>query len=311
MSDGVVRIHLAPAADDAASPASSSAAAIVVVPDQVAAVAAAKPKSPAALAEDTLRSAAKANPKYNLTIAFRDLSIAVKVPQEERAFATILSPIADTAKLIATRGASAKTKDFFRVHSCSSVIKPGTMTMILAPPGHGKSSLLKAISGRLPYTGGQLYFNGRTERQAQAEGGHVLKMTQFVDQVDAHLPLLTVRETLDFAHKVSAKVYDPERVNWMIKLLGLEECENTVLGNALIRGVSGGQKRRVTLGEMMMGDACALFLDEYTNGLDTATSEDITRALRKWCIENNSTYRTTGARLPTSPAPLRRLCFLS
>jgi len=227
-------------------------------------------------------------PRLDITICYKDISHVVKVPVEEAGIKTVLSPVIDTVKYIATLGGSAKTKDFYRVHECTGVIRPGTMTMILGPPGHGKSSFLKAIAARLPITSGKVTFNGRTEEEALAEGCHTTKLTQFVDQTDSHLPLLTVRETLEFAHRVSSAHYNPERIDQTLKLLGLEECADTIIGDALIRGISGGQKRRVTLGEMLMGDAAALFLDEYSNGLDTATSEDITRALRAWVRANNS-----------------------
>jgi len=66
----------------------------------------------------------------------------------------------------------------------------------------------------------------------------------------------------------------------------------------MIRGISGGQKRRVTVGEMLVGDARAIFLDEYTNGLDTATAEDITRSLRQWTRATNGSVVAT-AQQPT------------
>jgi len=227
-------------------------------------------------------------PRLDITICYKDICSLIKVPIEDPGIKTILTPIIDAGRAIATLGKSLAKRDFYRVDHCTGVIRPGTMTMILGPPGHGKTSFLKAIAARLPLTSGKITFNGRTEDEALAEGCHTDKLTQFVEQVDTHLPLLTVRETLEFAHRVSSAHYDPERVDHTLKLLGLEECADTIVGDALTRGVSGGQKHRVTLGEMLMGDAYALFLDEYTNGLDTATAEDITRALRTWVKSNNS-----------------------
>jgi ABC-type multidrug transport system ATPase subunit len=188
------------------------------------------------------------------------------------------------------------------------------MTLILAPPGHGKSSLLRLLADRLKPDknddnhGGRgagsavkdvgVRYNGLTKAQATAEGCSVRRLCHIVDQIDQHLPLLTVRETLDFAHECTSKVRDPARVDSVIRMLGLDECQNTIIGDALTRGVSGGQKRRVTVGEMLVGDARAVFLDEYTNGLDTATAEDITRGLHKWAHETNGIIVTT-AQQPT------------
>lgn len=63
-------------------------------------------------------------------------------------------------------------------------------------------------------------------------------------------------------------------------MLGLSECANTLVGDGSIRGVSGGQKRRVTLGEMMMPPRRIKYMDAISNGLDAATTYDIIKALR-------------------------------
>jgi hypothetical protein len=73
----------------------------------------------------------------------------------------------------------------------------------------------------------------------------------------------------------------------MIELLGLRGCENTIIGNEYMRGVSGGEKRRVTVGEILLGPGKAVFLDEPTSGLDSSTAEDIMKALRQWTTITN------------------------
>lgn len=109
----------------------------------------------------------------------------------------------------------------------------------MSGPGEGKSTYLRALANRIPLTAGQVVYNGRNFDQAAKEGVDLKKMTQYVDQVDTHLPQLTVFETLDFAHQLTSVKYDPQRVEDAITLLGMEECRNTIIGNALIRGVSG------------------------------------------------------------------------
>ena len=66
----------------------------------------------------------------------------------------------------------------------------------------------------------------------------------------------------------------------VMTILGLNSCANTIVGNAMIRGVSGGQKRRVTTGEFMVTPGRIKFLDAITNGLDSATSYDIIKVLK-------------------------------
>lgn len=73
------------------------------------------------------------------------------------------------------------------------------------------------------------------------------------------------------------------RLNNVILLAGLQGCRNTYVGDAMIRGVSGGQKRRVTLTEMLIAPRPAKFLDSITNGLDSATAFDICQFTRSVC----------------------------
>lgn len=107
------------------------------------------------------------------------------------------------------------------------------------------------------------------------------------------MPLLTVRETFQFAldnsvadpsllHNEELKKLHADKVEFMLDLLGLKECAETIVGNALLRGISGGQKKRVTLGELMITNARLLCLDEISTGLDAAAALDITKALRTW-----------------------------
>jgi ABC-type multidrug transport system ATPase subunit len=66
----------------------------------------------------------------------------------------------------------------------------------------------------------------------------------------------------------------------MITGLGLSECANTMVGDGTIRGISGGQKRRVTLGEMLMPPRSIKYMDAISNGLDAATTYDLTQAMK-------------------------------
>lgn len=65
-----------------------------------------------------------------------------------------------------------------------------------------------------------------------------------------------------------------------LTILGLNSCANTIVGNEMLRGVSGGQKRRVTSGEFCVTPSRTKFFDAITNGLDSATSFDIIRAMK-------------------------------
>jgi ABC-type multidrug transport system ATPase subunit len=128
---------------------------------------------------------------------------------------------------------------------------------------------------------GSLLFNGSTSAELSARGVHLDRLAAYVGQLDLHFPTLTVSETLRFAAASSvplasllppaALAADPElesleaqRGDMLISLLGLDESKDVIVGNEMLRGVSGGQKKRVTIGEMLVGNARLLALDEVS-----------------------------------------------
>jgi ABC-type cobalamin/Fe3+-siderophores transport system ATPase subunit len=176
-------------------------------------------------------------------------------------------------------------------------------------PVAGKSALMRALAGRHP-TGGvngkgsnvdtAITYNGLTAPALAKAGINLSKLAAYAPQEDLHEPLLTVRETFEIAHALStprppadapAAVHAEwsARVDSVIDVLGLRECQNTLIGNEQIRGVSGGQKKRVTVGEALLANARILALDSITNGLDASTALDIVSFLRDWAHECRGT----------------------
>ncbi|KAE9328663.1 hypothetical protein PF001_g1294 [Phytophthora fragariae] len=108
--------------------------------------------------------------------------------------------------------------------------------------------------------------------------------------MDNHIPTLTVRETFKFADMcVNGRPEDqPEetrdvaalRTELFTQILGLEECADTVVGDALLRGVSGGERKRVTIGEVLVGGQSLFLCDEISTGLDSAATFDIIKSMR-------------------------------
>jgi len=195
----------------------------------------------------------------------------------------------------------------------------------------GKSALLRALAGRHP-TGGvegkgtnvaeAVTFNGRTPTQLDAAGVRLERLAAYAPQEDVQEPLLTVRETLTLAHLLaSARIPDAApahvreehaaRVDAVIDVLGLRECEHTIVGSVAIRGISGGQKKRVTVGEALLSNARVLVLDEATNGLDASTAFEIVSFLREWARGVQGTVvmalQVRAAALPPLPPPLAAL----
>jgi ABC-type multidrug transport system ATPase subunit len=158
--------------------------------------------------------------------------------------------------------------------------RPGELLAVLGPSGSGKSTLLSILGGRLPsprYTGTVLA-GGRAPCRS------VQRRTGFVAQDDVLHPHLTVRETLAFCAMLrlprsapsAAKAAAAEAV---IAELGLGACADTAVGNAFVRGVSGGERKRVSIGHELLVNPSLLVLDEPTSGLDSTAAARLVATL--------------------------------
>nr|CCA19156.1 ATPbinding Cassette (ABC) Superfamily putative [Albugo laibachii Nc14] len=178
------------------------------------------------------------------------------------------------------------------LHPMSGTIPPASMTLILASPGAGKSSLLKALSGKLGTRTGRVLKGEVTYSGYRGDEIDVSKLVGLMDQTDCHFPTLTVRETITFADRclngqpksgaANLRQVAELRTDLCLHILGLRHCADTYVGDALFRGVSGGERKRVTVGEMLVGGQSVFFCDEISTGLDSAATYDITKSLRSW-----------------------------
>ncbi|XP_067876390.1 broad substrate specificity ATP-binding cassette transporter ABCG2-like [Heterodontus francisci] len=163
----------------------------------------------------------------------------------------------------------------------SGLMRPG-MNAILGPTGSGKTSLLDVLANRKDPKGlksGQVRLNG------QPLGSHFNLQSAYVVQDDILMGTLTVRENLEFSAnlRLSKKEYTFEekqlKVNKVIDELGLQDCANTKIGTELIRGISGGERKRCSIGMELITSPSLLFLDEPTTGLDANTANSIMQLL--------------------------------
>lgn len=183
------------------------------------------------------------------------------------------------------------------LHNINLVLKPGKTYLILGPPASGKTSLLKAIAGQLPHhqritgeplndkphTSGRVEFNGIS--QSDEPDLVLANVVSYVGQLDEHAPYLTVTETFEYAFQCRTGGHDTfmkdmkMSENLTIEGLDLSVCKDTFVGNSDVRGVSGGQRRRVTVGEMMQGQNPVACADEISTGLDAAVTYDIIHSI--------------------------------
>eukprot|EP01031_Cornospumella_fuschlensis_P036981 gene36981-44863_t len=152
------------------------------------------------------------------------------------------------------------------LHNLSGKARPGELLAIMGGSGAGKSTLLDVLAGRLesPYLKGFLTVNGNhvDKRTFRKETGYVM-------QSDALFPLLTVRETIRYAAylRIPDKTVEEKNAiaDSIIKLLRLEKCADTIVGDEDNRGLSGGEKRRVSIAVDIVHFPAVIFLDEPTS----------------------------------------------
>ncbi|VAH15942.1 unnamed protein product [Triticum turgidum subsp. durum] len=161
-------------------------------------------------------------------------------------------------------------------------LSPGRITAIMGPSGAGKTTFLNAVLGKTSgyKKDGLVLVNGKSGSMQSYK-----KIIGFVPQDDIVHGNLTVEENLWFSGRCrlsksmskADKVLILERV---IGSLGLQEIRNSLVGTVEKRGISGGQRKRVNVGIEMVMEPSLLILDEPTTGLDSASSQQLLRALR-------------------------------
>ncbi|XP_075341065.1 ATP-binding cassette sub-family G member 8 [Odontesthes bonariensis] len=164
-----------------------------------------------------------------------------------------------------------------RVHS-------GQMLAVIGSSGCGKTSLLDIITCRDEsgtMTSGQVLINGKPNTPQL-----VKKSIAHVRQDDRLLPHLTVRETLRFVAKLRlptdfTEAQRDQRVDDVIAELRLRQCAHTRVGNDYVRGVSGGERRRVSIAVQLLWNPGILILDEPTSGLDSFTAHNLVITLSR------------------------------
>ncbi|KAK0453564.1 P-loop containing nucleoside triphosphate hydrolase protein [Armillaria borealis] len=166
------------------------------------------------------------------------------------------------------------------VDDVSVNIKAGQMLAVMGPSGAGKSTLLDLMAFRkMPMDAATVSLNGHLLVPKS-----MYSISSFVEQEDALLGVLTVRETVAYALRLHLPLLSrttvASRVNRVLATLGLQSCADQIIGTPISRGISGGQKRRVTAACAMVTFPRILFLDEVTSGLDSTSAREVMSAIR-------------------------------
>jgi ABC-type multidrug transport system ATPase subunit len=156
------------------------------------------------------------------------------------------------------------------LQNCTGYAEAGSITAIMGPSGSGKSTLLDALAGRLgPNTvqTGNILLNG--ESKSTLSYG----IAGYVTQEDVLIGTLTVKESIQYSASLrlpdgTSRAEQKKIVESTIVDMGLYECQNTAVGNFFVRGLSGGEKRRLSIALQILTRPRLLFLDEPTSGLD-------------------------------------------
>ncbi|KAI4306609.1 hypothetical protein L6164_029870 [Bauhinia variegata] len=262
----------------------------------------------------------------SIEVRYRNFTVEAEVQIGSRALPTLMNFSRDAFENLLTklRICRPKRHSLTILNNISGVIKPGRMTLLLGPPGAGKTSLLLALAGKLDSNlkkSGTITYNGHNLNEFCVQ-----RTAAYISQTDNHTAEMTVRETLDFAARCqgasegfAAYITDLSRLekerdirpspeidafmkaasvggkkhsvttDYVLKVLGLDVCSETVVGSDMVRGVSGGQKKRVTTGEMIVGPRKTLFMDEISTGLDSSTTFQIVKCIKNFVEQMGAT----------------------
>ncbi|KAM0000591.1 putative ABC-type sulfate transporter [Helianthus debilis subsp. tardiflorus] len=252
-----------------------------------------------------------------IEVRYENLSVEGEAYVGDRALPSLYNVTLNSIENIlqSTGLTPSKKRNVKILQSINGIISPSRLTLLLGPPGAGKTTLLLALAGKLDH---DLKVSGNVTYCGHQFHDFIPQRTcAYVSPHNLHTGEMTVRETLDFSRrclgvgpryklltnilrmeKEAVTKADPDIdafinfttlpgrqtsliTDYIIKILGLETCADSMVGDQMRRGISGGEKKRLTTGEMLVGPANVFFMDEISTGLDSSTTCRITKFLRQ------------------------------
>ena len=177
------------------------------------------------------------------------------------------------------------------INKSSGCVKPGETLLVLGRPGAGCTTLLKVLANRRKgYTEieGEVRYGSLDHKEAANYKGQIVMS----EDEDTFFPTLSAAETIDFATRLNmpkqtpGDYSSPEEAraatrDFLFDMLNVSHTKNTKVGNEYIRGVSGGERKRISILEVMAARGSICFWDNSTRGLDANTALQFVRAVRK------------------------------
>ncbi|XP_043809715.1 ABC transporter G family member 22 isoform X3 [Manihot esculenta] len=210
------------------------------------------------------------------------ISQSSSAPNEDSDFCRLSKMQIEPTLPIAIKFQDVKYKVYtgkYILHGITGSANPGEILALMGTSGSGKTTLLNLLSGRAKFNSGAITYNDQPYNKS------LNRRIGFVTQDDVVFSHLTVKETLTYAAllrlpNMLTREEKIERALNVIRELGLERSQNTVIGGKFVRGISGGERKRVCIGHEILLNPSLLLLDEPTSGLDSTTALRIVQILQ-------------------------------
>ncbi|KAE8444259.1 hypothetical protein EG329_000759 [Mollisiaceae sp. DMI_Dod_QoI] len=183
------------------------------------------------------------------------------------------------------------------IHDFTGVVRDGEMLLVLGRPGSGCSTFLKAVANkRGDFAGveGEVSYGGIP---AAEQAKHYKGEVNYNEEDDQHFPTLTVEQTLDFSLLNKTRKHQkgdiPIIISALLKMFGITHTRYTLVGDAFVRGISGGERKRVSIAETLATKSTVVAWDNSTRGLDASTALDYANSLRVMTDISNRTTLVT------------------
>ncbi|EFE40087.1 ABC transporter, putative [Trichophyton verrucosum HKI 0517] len=177
------------------------------------------------------------------------------------------------------------------LRDATGYVNKGELMVLMGPSGSGKTTLLNVLAGRANSlrdgVNGEVLVNGRAASKETFR-----HLSSYVEQEDVLIGSLTVEETLYFAAQLSLSRSIPkkdriQRIKYLLNSFGIQNQAKTLIGTPIRKGISGGQKRRVSVAAQLITCPKIIFLDEPTSGLDSTASYEVMSFVKALARKNN------------------------